>query len=350
MIQISNRKVGDQYPCFIVAEAGVNHNGKIEIAKELVKKASEAYADAVKFQSFKVSDLILSHVEKAPYQQETSSGSQSQTKMLEDLQIDRHFHEEIIEYCKTMGIIFLSTPYNEGCLNLLLELDVPAIKVASTDTTNLLFLEKVARSGKPVILSTGMCTFDEIEQAYLCLVENGCKEIAILKCTSNYPTQEEEVNLRGIGTLKNSFEAVIGFSDHTESIGATPYAVAMEAKIVEKHFTIDKSMKGPDHKASLDPEELKDWVRTIKRVESMMGRKHIIPTDSEKVNKLFLQKNLVAKKAIKKGEEINNSNIVAKRTGGRGIKANEGLSVLGIKAARNININEIIYHSYLSYE
>ncbi len=344
---IGNRKIGSDYPCFIIAEAGVNHNGSLEIAKRLIDTAVEAEVDAVKFQTFKTEDVILTDIEKAPYQKGTTNATESQTEMLKKLETDEGFHVSLVEYCTEKNIIFLSTPYGEESLNLLMELDVPAIKIASTDTTNLLFLEQVGKKGKPVILSTGMCSLAEIEQAYRCLRENGCEQLALLKCTSNYPTDINEVNLRAMKTLENCFDAVIGFSDHTEGIGASPYAVAMGAKIVEKHFTLDKNMEGPDHQASLSPDELILWVEGIRRVEQMLGNREIFPTKSEKENKISLQKHLVANINIKEGDIINRENITSKRTGGKGIPASDLYKILGLKIRKYVARNQPIYWWYL---
>ncbi len=347
LINIKNKIIGDGYPCFIIAEAGVNHNGSLDLAKKLIDLAAKAGADAVKFQTFKTEDLILDDIEKALYQKGTTGADESQTEMLKRLEIDQDFHVALMKYCAERNIIFLSTPYEEESLNLLIELGVPAIKIASTDITNLLFLEKVAKKGKPVILSTGMSSFLEIELAYQCLKENGCKEIALLKCTSNYPTGFGEVNLMAMVTMKNSLDAVIGFSDHTEGLGVSPYAVALGAKIVEKHFTLDKNLPGPDHKASLSPVELVLWVKEIRKVEQILGRSEIFPAESEKETKKLLQKCLVSKVDLRKGEKITRENIVAKRTGGRGICAGESYQVLGLKLTHDIPKDQPIFWSYL---
>lgn len=346
-IRIGNKVIGEGHPCFIIAEAGVNHNGSLDLAKQLIDVAEEAGVDAVKFQTFKTEDLILSGIEKATYQKGTTNASETQTEMLKKLEIDKSFHVELVKYCEEKRVTFLSTCYEKGSLNLLMELGLPAIKIASTDTTNLQFLEQVAKTGKPVILSTGMSSQSEIEQAYRCLKENGCKELALLKCTSNYPTDPKEVNLRAMGTLKQSFNAIIGFSDHTEGLGASPYAVAMGAKIIEKHFTLDKNLEGPDHQASLSPDELILWVKEIRKVEQMLGNKEILPTKSEKETQKALQKCLVSNVDLKKGDTIARTNIAAKRTGGRGISASELYNVLGLELTRDISQNQPIDWSYL---
>lgn len=345
--QIDKRMVGDSYDCFIIAEAGVNHNGSLKIAKQLIEVAARIGADAVKFQTFQVNNLILENVHKAPYQTRTTDKHDSQMNMLKKLQIDEDFHVQLIQHCKRNNILFLSTPYDEQSLDMLIKLEVPAIKIASTDATNLLFLEKVAKTKKPVILSTGMCDISEVKAAYHCLRDNGCKDLALLKCTSDYPTKPAEVNLRAMVNLSKIFDAVIGFSDHTYGIGASPYAVALGAKIVEKHFTLDKKLPGPDHEASLSPEELKEWIREIEKVEIMLGSAEIFPTKSEQINKRILQKNLVSKIEMKKGTVLSRNNLIAKRTGGIGIPAVNIYEVLGHRSIKKINKDQPIHWSML---
>jgi N-acetylneuraminate synthase len=342
-VKIGERIVGDGYPVFLIAEAGVNHNGDLETAKKLIDIAIEVGADAVKFQTYKTENLILENVDKAQYQRSTTGKDGSQADMLRSLEIDRAFHKALIEHCEDRNIIFLSTPYGAESLALLIDLNVPAIKIASTDTTNLKFLAQVGECAKPVILSTGMSSLSEIEKAFSCLKENGCTEIAILKCTSNYPTKPENVNLRGLTTLKNCFDTVIGFSDHTQGVGASPFAAAMGAKIIEKHFTLDKSMEGPDHKASLSPDQLDRWVKEIRKVELMLGKKELMPTKSEKEIKRVLQKCLVSQVKLKKGVPISKENIDAKRTGGVGIPAIDFENVIGLKPVSDINENKPIF-------
>lgn len=342
-IKIGTHQIGEGFPCFIIAEAGVNHNGDLKTAKRLIEAAAQSGADAVKFQTFKVDKLILEDVGKAPYQTRTTDKKVSQADMLRRLQIDENFHSELQRHCKKNDILFLSTPYDDDSLNLLISLDVAAIKVASTDATNLLFLEKIAASGKPVILSTGMCTLFEIEMAYRCLRENGCEQLIILKCTSDYPTSFEEVNLRSMATLSTIFDTPIGFSDHTEGIGASPYAVALGAKVIEKHFTLDKNMTGPDHKASLSPSQLSAWIEEIRKVEEMLGSREIFPTKSELVNKKSLQKCIVTKMKVAKGVRISRDNITAKRTGGIGISALYLHDVIGLQTNCDIGSNKPVH-------
>ena len=349
-IRIGSSVIGDSDRCFIIAEAGVNHNGSLNFAKKLIDAAADAGACAVKFQTYKTDSLIIDDIEKATYQKVTTKLTESQTEMLKRLEIDRDFHKELIEHCNKKNIMFLSTCYDQESLELLAGFDVPAIKIASTDTTNLLFLEQIAKKAMPVILSTGMCSESEIEQAYNCLKENGCADLIMLKCTSSYPTKSSDVNLKAMLTLNKKFDAIIGFSDHTEGVGASPYAVALGAKVVEKHFTLDKNLPGPDHQASLSPDELALWVQEIRKVEQMLGRDEILPTEGEKETKRSLQKCLVSRTNLGVGDRITRDKLAAKRTGGAGISALELYKVLGKKVQNSIEVNRPISWKDLQVE
>ena len=338
-IRIGDRTIGDGYPCFIIAEAGVNHNGKLDLALQLVDEAAAAGADAVKFQTYRTDELILPDISKAPYQQRTTDRDEKQEEMLRALEIDESFHQKVMRRCRKKQLLFLSTPYDIPSLDLLVSLGVPAVKIASTDTTNLLFLESVAAAGKPVILSTGMSTLAEIEQAVECLRKNGCRELAILKCTSDYPTRPEEVNLAAMNRLEEMFGAVTGFSDHTRGVGAAPYAAARGAHIIEKHFTLDKELPGPDHQASLSTGELKELISRIREVELYLGSGEVGPTEREIVNKRSLQKHLVAGEALHTGTVLSRDHLRAKRTGGEGIPAADLYSVLGKRVKVSLQVN-----------
>ena len=335
-MRIGSKTIGEGSPCFIIAEAGVNHNRRLDFAKKLIDAAAKAGADAVKFQTYRTRDLILSDIGKASYQKKTTPAGESQTEMLKKLEIGRDFHRALIQHCAAKKIIFMSTCYEQKSLDLLVGLGVVAIKIASTDTTNYLFLEQVAKTGKPVIVSTGMSCASEIEQACQCLRKNGCRELALLKCTSNYPTGLDEVNLRAMATLGTTFDALVGFSDHTPGIGASPYAVALGARIVEKHFTLDKNLSGPDHQASLSPQELLQWVREIRKVEAMLGSSALGPTAGEQETKKVLQKHLVSKTRLKKGDRITRDHVVAKRTGGQGVPASAAYELIGLTLVRDL--------------
>lgn len=319
-ISISNRQISENSRTFIIAEAGVNHNGDINLAKEMVDIAIESGVDAIKFQSFKTDKLILTDIEKAPYQKETTAGAETQYEMLKRLELQMQQTLEIKEYCEKKHIIFLSTPFEKDSLEELDKIGVPAFKISATDLTNIQFLRQVASKGKPIILSAGMCYLEEVRMA-LEAIEKINKDVVLLQCTANYPMQDDEANIKVVQTLRDEFEIITGYSDHSQGVGASPYAVALGAKVIEKHFTLDRNMEGPDHKASVTPDELKQLVQDVRRVEKYLGNGVKMPTCSEQMTRKSLQKCLVAAKDIKAGEQFTNENVVAKRTGGQGISA-----------------------------
>ncbi|MCD4746714.1 MAG: N-acetylneuraminate synthase [Bacteroidales bacterium] len=340
-IIVGNYKISKNNPVFIIAEAGVNHNGDINIAKKLIDTAVEAGANAVKFQAFKTENLILKNVRKALYQEKTTKHSESQYDMLKKLEITKEQNIELLNYCRKKQIIFLTTPFDEESLNELDVLNLPAYKVASTDTTNLLFLKKIAKKGKPVFLSTGMCFLSEIEIA-LKQIHLYNQDVVLLQCTANYPIKDEEANLNVINTYKNKFNILVGYSDHSKGIGAAPYAIPLGVVVVEKHFTYSKNSSGPDHKASLSPNELKEFVLEIRKAEKYLGSNIKAPTKDEEKTRLSLQKSLVALHFIKKGEIFTEENIVAKRTGGKGVSPINYKKIIGKKAKKDYFSNEII--------
>lgn len=340
-ITIGDRIVSDDLPAMIIAEAGVNHNGDFAIAKELIDIAAEAGADAVKFQTFKADSLILVGVKKAPYQSKTTSPEESQYQMLKRLEVSKQQNFELSEYCKKRSIIFLTTPFDDASLDELEALDLTAYKVASTDTTNLPFLGRIAKTGKPVILSTGMSYMTEVELAVDTIAASN-KDLILLQCTANYPTADSEANLSVIETFRNTFDCIVGYSDHTTGVGAAPFAISMGAKVIEKHFTLDKSMDGPDHRASLSPMELSEFVNTIRRVEAYMGSGYKCPTLAELGTRASLQKCLVARREICIGEIFSSDNLTAKRTGGTGISPIYSQAILGKAATRSYLPDEII--------
>jgi N,N'-diacetyllegionaminate synthase len=328
-------------PAVVIAEAGVNHNGRMELARKLVDAAVAAGADAVKFQAFRTEALILASVRKASYQIKNSKTEESQFAMLKKLELTRAQNKELKDYCRKKRIIFLTTPFDEQSLDELDELDLPAYKIASTDITNLLFLRKVARKNKPVILSTGMATIEDVEAALRAIYPLN-KNVVLLQCSANYPVADHEVNLRVMRVYRERFNILAGYSDHTVGLGASPYAVAAGAKVIEKHFTLDKGSDGPDHKASLDPRELKELVEEIRKVESYLGSETKALTASEKANRKSLQKCLVAARTIKKGELFSVGNIIGKRTGGVGISAIDYQKLIGKKALKDYETDHII--------
>lgn len=338
---IENRRISADDPAFIIAEAGVNHNGDMELAKRLIDVAVEAGVDAVKFQSFKTADVILSNVTKAPYQKKTTDANESQYDMLKKLEVSYEQNRLLKEYCSANHIIFLSTPFEKKSLDELCSLDIAAIKIAATDITNIHFLRQIAQKGKPMILSAGMCYLEEVRMALQAIYPIN-RQVVLLQCTANYPIADGEANLNVIDTLKREFDILVGYSDHSEGIGASPYAVAKGAKVVEKHFTIDKTIAGPDQRASVTPQELKQLVGEIRKVEKYLGTGIKTPTCSEQFTRKSLQKCLVAATEIEKDTLFNENNVVAKRTNGEGISALYFDNVMGRRAKRHYFKDDII--------
>ena len=340
-INIDGRLISKGSPTFVIAEAGVNHGGDMEIAKQLIDLAVDANADAVKFQTFKTEHLILKDVQKAPYQKNTTDAIETQFDMLKKFEVSREQNLDLKRYCTKKGIIFLTTPFDEESLRELDELDLAAYKVASTDATNLPFLKKIAMKGKPIFLSTGMSYLSEVRLALETIYEFN-KDVVLLQCTANYPIQDKEANLLVLNTFRDNFDILLGYSDHSEGVGAAPFAIPMGAKVVEKHFTLDKNDEGPDHAASLSPDELIEFVKTVHRVDSYMGSKIKEPSLSEQDTRKSLQKCMVASQNIKKGGLFTNDNLVAKRTGGVGISPIEAHKLFGAESNKDYKKNQII--------
>lgn len=326
---------------FVIAEAGVNHNGNIDLAKRLIDAASEAGADAVKFQTFKVGNLVCKNAEKAAYQLETTDKSESQYDMLRKLELTREQHVELIEYCKTRHIMFLSTPFDIESLLLLVELGLPIIKIPSGEITNLPYLWAVAKQKKKVILSTGMSDLEEVKDAVKLLKDNGTEDITVLHCNTQYPTPMEDVNLKAMITMKDELEIPVGYSDHTQGIEVPIAAAAMGATVIEKHFTLDKNMDGPDHKASLEPVELKCMVQAIRNIEKALGSGKKEVTVSEVQNRDVVRKSIVAACKIKKGEYFSEHNLTTKRPG-TGVNPMRWDEIIGQVATRDYEEDEMI--------
>lgn len=299
---------------FIIAEAGVNHNGDIGIAKQLVDKAKAAKVDAIKFQSFNADKLVTKNAPKAEYQKK-NTGNGNQYNMLKKLELSLEDHIELKKYCDEKSIMFLSTPFDEESVDLLEQIGVSLYKVSSGDLTNIPLLQYIASKNKPIILSTGMANLGEIEYAIYAIKEVSNIEIKLLHCTSNYPTKYEDVNLKAMHTLKNAFNLEVGYSDHTNGIEIPIAAVAMGAQIIEKHFTIDKNMEGPDHKASLNPFELKEMVSSIRHIEQAFGNGIKKCNKNEKNTRKIARKSIVLCKPIKKDQVIERSCLTCKRPG-----------------------------------
>ena len=328
---------------FIVAEAGVNHNGDINLAKKLIDIAAKAGADAVKFQTFKTELCVSKNAKKASYQEENTGKEESQFDMIKKLELNENMHKELIAYCKQKNITFLSTPFDSDSIKLLDELGLSTFKIPSGEITNLPYLRQIGGLNKKIILSTGMANLGEVEAAIEVLVKSGTKRenISLLHANTQYPTPMEDVNLKAMITLKNAFGLEVGYSDHTLGIEVDIAAVAMGAKIIEKHFTLDKSMPGPDHKASLEPDELAAMVRAIRNIELALGDglKHFSKSESENIK--IARKSIVAKCDIKKGEIFSEQNICVKRPGD-GINPMRWDEVIGQNSQKDYKQDELI--------
>ena len=328
---------------FIIAEAGVNHNGYTELAKKLIDVAVEAGADAVKFQTFKAQNLVAKNVKKAGYQKQTTEGSESQFDMIKKLELDVSAHKELMAYCQERDIMFLSTPFDHDSIKLLNDLGLQIFKIPSGEITNLPYLRYIGSLNKRVILSTGMSNLQEVGDALTLLIEAGTKNenITILHDNTMYPTPLEDVNLNAMLTIQKEFSVDVGYSDHTLGIEVDIAAVALGASIIEKHFTLDKNMDGPDHKASLEPEELKSMILAIRNIEKSLGSSEKKPSSSEVVNMAVIRKSIVAKQKIKKGEFLSDKNIIVKRPG-TGISPMEWDNLIGTRSRYDFKKDELI--------
>jgi len=327
----------------IIAEAGVNHNGSVELAKKLIDKAVFAGADAVKFQTFKAKNVASKNAPKADYQKQTTNSKESQFDMIKKLELDERAHKELITYCKDANIMFLSTPFDLESVDLLNELGLQIFKIPSGEITNLPYLRHIGSLNKKVILSTGMSDLKEIGEAIKILTNAGTlkENITILHANTMYPTPMEDVNLRAMQTIQDKFNVAVGYSDHTLGIEVDIAAVAMGATIIEKHFTLDKTMDGPDHKSSIDSEELKAMVSSIRNIEKALGSSIKKPSKSEKPNIIMARKSIVARKSIKKGELFTEKNITIKRPG-LGLSPMNWDTILGKVAEKDYQIDDLL--------
>ena len=327
----------------IIAEAGVNHNGSIELAKKLIDVAAEAGADFVKFQTFKAETLVTQTADKAEYQKEITNTDETQFEMIKKLELDRNAHETLIEYCKQKDIQFLSTAFDHGSIELLAKLDIPFYKIPSGEITNLPYLRHIGRMSKPIIMSTGMSSLEEVRDALNVLIESGAEkeQITILHCNTEYPTPMKDVNLKAMLTIKDEMGVNIGYSDHTLGIEVPIAAVAMGATVIEKHFTLDRNMPGPDHRASLKPDELREMVVAIRNIKKAMGAGEKKPSSSETKNISVVRKSIVAKMSIKKGELFTEENLTVKRPG-TGISPMGWDAVIGKPASSDYEMDDLI--------
>ena len=328
---------------FIIAEAGVNHNGSIKLAKRLIDAAVDSGADAVKFQTFKAENLVSKNAIKAEYQKKTTDALESQFDMLKKLELDIDMHKNLISYCQEKGIMFLSTPFDHDSIEMLNELGLQIFKIPSGEITNLPYLRRIGSLGKQVILSTGMSTLKEVGDALNILIDAGTlkQNITVLHANTMYPTPMEDVHLNAMLTMQKEFGVAVGYSDHTQGIEVDIAAVAMGAICIEKHFTLDKSMEGPDHKASLEPKELKKMVLSIRNIEKALGYSVKKPSPSESVNLDIARKSIVAKQYIKKGDLLNDNNITIKRPG-NGINPMMWDNIIGTNAIKDYQTDDLI--------
>jgi len=338
---VGARRIGEGAPVFVVAEAGVNHNGDLGLALALVDAAVDAGADAVKFQTFRVDALVSRRAPKAGYQAETTGAGESQRDMLARLQLDLDAHARIKQHCAKRGILFFSAPFDEGSADDLDALGVPLFKLPSGEITNLPFVRHVAGKGKPIILSTGMATMDEVAEAVAAVRMAGGPPLALLHCLSTYPAPVAEVNLRAMDALRARFGGVVGYSDHTTGIEVAVAAVARGAAIVEKHLTLDTSMPGPDHRASLDPAAFTRMVQAIRSVEAALGDGEKRPMPSEADARAVARKSLVTTRALRAGEQLTADAVAIKRPG-TGIPPADLSRTLGRVLRRDLAADEVI--------
>ncbi len=326
---------------YIIAEAGVNHNGSLKLAKQMVQEAKKAGADAVKFQTFQAGNLVTKYAEKAKYQKESAAFPESQYQMLRSLELTYDDFLEIKALCDLENIEFLSTPFDLESIELLESVGLACYKIPSGAITDYPYLKRIAKTHKPVILSTGMSTIDEIEDALLILQTYGTTAVTLLHCNTQYPAPVADVNLTAMCTLRNRFHVDIGYSDHTQGMEVAIAAVAMGAKVIEKHFTLDKSMKGPDHKASMDVNELTAMIMAIRNVERALGDGQKKPSPSEIENISAVRKSIVAKRDIQKGELLKEDNLTTKRPG-TGLSPMLWNEIIGTEAIKNFSEDQMI--------
>ena len=333
--------IGKDYPCFVIGEIGVNHNGNLDTAKELFKVAVRSGVDAVKFQTFKAREIVSPDAPKAGYQLRSTDPDESQLAMLEKLELSIDAHVELKKQCDESGLVFLSTPFDRASADLLYDLDVPAFKIGSGELTSIPFLSYVAGKGKPMIVSTGMSYLSEVSESVVAINDAGCDQLVLLHCVSNYPALPLDVNLNVLKTLADEFNLPIGYSDHTMGVEMTLAAVALGACVIEKHFTLDRSSPGPDHMASLEPDELANMVRSIRHIESGFGDGKKIPTESEIENRLIARRSLAASKNIRKGTTLTQKFLTELRPN-TGISPTDLENVVGRRVQRDLSKGEIL--------
>jgi N,N'-diacetyllegionaminate synthase len=338
-MRIGSHAIGEGNPCFVIAEAGVNHNGDVALAKRLLDAAAEAGANAVKFQTFHAESIASSEAPKAAYQVATTGASETQREMLQRLELTNAAHEELSRHASERGIIFCSTPFDIASVDLLEALDVPFFKVASGELTHVPLLRRIARTGRPVVVSTGMSELQEVESALRTLRAAGARDVALLHCLSEYPAPSAEANLRAMATMRERFGTPVGYSDHTLGVEVAVASVALGASILEKHLTLDRSMPGPDHRASLEPGEFSELVRQVRSVESALGDGVKRPGKSEMANRAIARRGVFAAVAIPKGTVLTADMLGCKRPDD-GIPASQFDSVVGRRVRLDLRAGE----------
>lgn len=334
-IHIGNRTIGEGNPCFVIAEAGVNHNGDPALALELVRAVKRTGADCIKFQTFSAERVAMSDAPKANYQHRTTPSNESQLQMLKALELPASAYPSLLAACEEEDILFLSTPYNEEDADMLDALGVSAFKIASLSIVEPLFLRHVAKKGKPIILSSGMATMEEVEAAMKEIRDAGNDQIVLLQCTTDYPAQPSDVNLRAMQTMGKRCATLIGYSDHTQTDTACIVSIALGARVIEKHFTLDKTLPGPDHTSSADPQEFTRLVSCIREAESELGTGEKVPCEAEVRNTPGMRRSIVAKNLIPKGTVLTADMLTWKRPG-TGILPSQYDKVVGTTAREDI--------------
>jgi N-acetylneuraminate synthase/N,N'-diacetyllegionaminate synthase len=346
-VNIGGRLVGPGHPCFVVAEVGVNHNGDPDLAERLVDAAADAGADAVKFQTFAADGVVAATAAKAPYQVERTDESESQLEMLRGLELGAGDFERIVRRCRDRGLVFLSTPFDTASIELLVRLGAPALKIASPDLTNALLVEPAAATGLPLILSTGLADLAEVEEGVAVARAAGASELVVLHCVTAYPAPIDEVNLRAMGTLAERFDVPIGYSDHTTLTVVALAAVALGACLLEKHLTLDRTLPGPDHAASLEPDEFAGLVRAVRAVESALGDGVKRPAPSEEENRVAVRRSLAAACDLVAGTVLSREMLTALRPA-TGIPPSRLGDVLGKTLARDVEQGELLSPAMLA--
>lgn len=345
-IKIGNKLVGDSHPCFIIAEAGVNHDGNIKKAFKLVDVAKKAGADAIKFQTFNTEECTHENLKKANYQREGKKDKISQFQMLKKLELDISQHIKIRNYCRKKKIIFFSTPSDYSSLKLLQKIKIPCFKISSVDLTNELLLKQICSTNKPVFISTGMSSKKEIIHSYKITKRIRNKKIIFMHCISSYPTLDKDINLQNINMLKKITNSIVGFSDHTLSVDIPSLAYLAGARVIEKHFTLNNKMQGPDHKISLNPENLKKMINKIRSAEKIIGKERKNIFSCEKNTEQYTKKSFVAFKQIRKGKKLSLNDLILKSSG-FGLNYSNIKKFIGKTIKKNIKKNDIIQEKFL---